>query len=145
MSKKIYVDGYPSYYEYVMGTDMEPLLSVSGADVVVNPVGASYIHKHIIINLPTKLTEDEIVRLSKFNTIESRYPIPETRLDPYERVPHPSPSKDYSKLILTEELLNTSDTLEISGSNFLIGVCECVNGESTLIGKKISDTRIEDI
>lgn len=145
MSFKIYLDDYSSLVECEL-TNSKSVTSMSEADLVVNPSNKFIFNKTIVITLPIEIPLEE---LAQFNTIISRFPIGyNIDVEPYE-IPENRDKvnkDDYSLLILSKELIKNLDYGKlVNSSSFLIGIDECIDNCSTLIGQLILKSKIEDL
>lgn len=146
MSSKVYIDGYPALIESRSLGAIE-VNSMVDADFIVNPKHGNIFNKTIIINLPTEMP---INKLRKFNKVLSRFDL---GIDGIEIVPYEIPknrkklrSKDYSLLILTKDMINDVRYAQLIENNqFLVGVDECVDDNTTLVGYLISRSKVEDL
>lgn len=111
----------------------------------VNPEWNNLIGKTILLTLPTDL---DLKRLTRFNTVISRYPLPQVDGKDlrYEYRPYPNvefkltESSHYSNKILNKYLL-TSETSNVTDKDrFILGADPETNGAVNTIGYLILKT-----
>lgn len=111
----------------------------------VNPEWNNLIGKTILLTLPTDL---DLKRLTRFNTVISRYPLPQVDGNDlrYEYRPYPNvefkltESSHYSNKILNKYLL-TSETSNVTDKDrFILGADPETNGAVNTIGYLILKT-----
>lgn len=136
MSSKVYSDCLCSELE-AGWNGLETTTIPYEATHYVNPMWENLVGKEIIISLPTDI---DLVKLSKYNKIISRYPLTDFRIK-YELIPY---TEDNFKIelddkpciprILNKWLLTSTDSEFSSKDRFLLGAGTEVNGYLTTIG-----------
>ena len=144
--RKILVNNYASLIEKIENyPECESTQSISEADILVNPKWGIFIGKEIVYNLPVSSPISDLMYMG--NKVISRFRIG----DPIEVIPFEdkeskevSPDEFSLKILSGDLMLYPEFAEEIDESDYLVGITPEIDGEVTLVGKKLSESKIKD-
>lgn len=145
--RKILVTDYASLIEKRENyPDCESTQSISEADVLVNPKWGIFMDKEIVYNLPISSPITDLDTMG--NKIVSRFMIggsvevvPFKETEPKEV----GPDKFSLKILNGDLMLDPEFAREIDESNYLIGITPEIDGQPTLVGKKLMESKVREV